>query len=159
MVKSRAIIWTLGSTAVMSACAGHSTVSTGDIDPVESTETAAPREFGIEDVNAVAVNANPSRAQLSSQAGPAVARTQILLGRARFSVGVIDGHAAKNTALALLWFQKTQNLPQTSMLDAATYDRLMSVAGLEVRSIANGEIPGRRSRVQSGLSLRPDATT
>ena len=129
MVKSRAIIWTLGSTAVMSACAGHSTVSTGDIDPVESTETAAPREFGIEDVNAVAVNANPSRAQLSSQAGPAVARTQILLGRARFSVGVIDGHAAKNTALALLWFQKTQNLPQTSMLDAATYDRLMSVAG------------------------------
>src|SRR5512141_1580342 len=128
-MKTRSILYVLGSSALITACAGHSTVSTGDIDPVESTETAAPREFGIEDVNAAAVNAAPTPAQLNTQAGPVVARAQILLDRARFSVGVIDGHAAKNTAVALLWFQKTQNLPQTSQLDAATYDRLMAVAG------------------------------
>ncbi|HUQ49064.1 MAG TPA: L,D-transpeptidase family protein [Gemmatimonadaceae bacterium] len=130
MVKSRNILWILGTVALHTACAGRSgNVSTGDIDPVESTETERPREFGIEDVNAAAVNANPTDAQLSSQAGPVIARAQILLSRARFSVGVIDGHAAKNTALALRWFQKSQNLPQTSVLDAATYDRLISVAG------------------------------
>jgi lipoprotein-anchoring transpeptidase ErfK/SrfK len=128
-MKTRLLVCILGSSAALTACAGHKTVSTGDIDPVEATETAAPREFGIEDVNAAAVNTAPTPAQLASQAGPVVARAQILLDRARFSVGVIDGHAAKNTALALLWFQKTQNLPQTSQLDQATYDRLMAVAG------------------------------
>jgi lipoprotein-anchoring transpeptidase ErfK/SrfK len=128
-MKTRLLVCILGSSAALTACAGHKTVSTGDIDPVEATETAAPREFGIEDVNAAAVNTAPTPAQLASQAGPVVARAQILLDRARFSVGVIDGHAAKNAALALLWFQKTQNLPQTSQLDQATYDRLMAVAG------------------------------
>ena len=114
----------------LAACAGHRAVSTGDIDPAESSQTApASENLGIDDVSASSVNAEPSTAQLASQAGPVVARAQILLDRARFSVGVIDGRAAKNTALALLWFQKTQNLPQTSVLDAATYERLKSVAG------------------------------
>lgn len=128
-MKTRSFFCILGSAVVVGGCAGRSGVSTGDIDPVEATETAAPREFGIEGVNADVVNATPTAAQLSLQSGPAIVRAQILLDRARFSVGVIDGHAAKNTALALLWFQKTQNLPQTSVLDAATYDRLMAVAG------------------------------
>jgi lipoprotein-anchoring transpeptidase ErfK/SrfK len=128
-MKTRSILCILGSAVTITACAGRSTVSTGDIDPVESTETAAPHEFSIEDVNAAAVNAAPSAAQLNSQAGPVVARAQILLDRARFSVGVIDGHAAKNTALAIFWFQKTHNLPATSILDSLTYDRLMAVTG------------------------------
>ncbi|MEO5904539.1 MAG: L,D-transpeptidase family protein, partial [Gemmatimonadaceae bacterium] len=103
---------------------------TGDIDPAESAETAALQEsLGIDDISAVSVNATPTTAQLSSAAGPVVARAQILLDRARFSVGVIDGRAAKNTTLAILWFQKAQNLPATSVLDALTYDRLLRVAG------------------------------
>jgi len=129
-VKARSIGLVLVSTIGIAACAGHNTVSTGDIDPVESTETAAAtQQLGIEDINAAAVNAAPIAAQLASQTGPAVVRAQILLDRARFSVGVIDGHAAKNTALAILWFQRTHDLPTTSALDSATYARLMSAAG------------------------------
>lgn len=128
-MKTRSFFYVLGSAFVVGGCAGRSGVSTGDIDPVEATETADPRGFGIEDVTADAVNATPTAPKFNSQSGPVIVRAQILLARARFSVGVIDGHAAKNTALALLWFQKTQNLPQTSVLDAATYDRLMAVAG------------------------------
>lgn len=128
-MKTRSVLCVLGSAVIVTACAGRSTVSTGDIDPAEATETAAPHESSIEDVNAAAVNAVPTAAQLSSQAGPVVARAQILLDRARFSVGVIDGHAAKNTALAIFWFQKTHNLPTTSILDSLTYDRLMTLVG------------------------------
>lgn len=127
-MNTRSILCILGA-ATIAACAGRGPVSTGDIDPVEATETAAPHEFGIEDVNAVAVNATPTTAQLKSQAGPVVTRAQILLDRARFSVGVIDGHAAKNTALAILWFQKTHGLPVTSELDSLTYERLTSLVG------------------------------
>ena len=114
----------------LTACAGHNAVSTGDIDPAESTETApSPQTLGIDDINAASLNASPTTAQLASPAGPVIARAQILLDRARFSVGVIDGRAAKNTSLALLWFQKTQNLPATSLLDSPTYDRLLAIAG------------------------------
>ena len=128
-MKPRSMI-VFASITILSACAGRTAVSTGDIDPVEATETSpAPQASGIDDISASSVNAEPSAAQLASQAGPAVARTQILLDRARFSVGVIDGRAAKNTLLAIQWFQKTQNLPQSGVLDAATYNRLMSVAG------------------------------
>ena len=58
-MKIRSTIIIVGITSAFTGCAGHSAVSTGDIDPVESAETAAPREFGIEDVNAAAVNARP----------------------------------------------------------------------------------------------------
>lgn len=129
-MTTRSFFCVLGSAFVVGGCAGRSTVSTGDIDPVESTETSAPApSYGMEAINAAAVNADPAAGTLGSADGPVVARAQILLNRARFSVGVIDGHAAKNTTLALLWFQRTQKLPQTSVLDAATYERLMSIAG------------------------------
>lgn len=58
-----------------------------------------------------------------------VTRTQILLDRVRFSVGVINGKAGKNTALALYWFQTSQGLATTSVLDSATYNRLVVIAG------------------------------
>ncbi len=75
-MKTRSILCILGSAMAIAACAGRSTVSTGDIDPVEPTETAAPHEFSIEDVNPVAVNATPTASQLNSQAGPVVARAR-----------------------------------------------------------------------------------
>lgn len=128
-MNARSVCW-LASAITFTGCAGHNAVSTGDIDPAESTETvAAPQPLGIDDISAASVNAKPTSAQLASPAGPFVARAQILLDRARFSVGVIDGRAAKNTSLALFWFQKTQNLPVTSVLDSLTYDRLMTLAG------------------------------
>lgn len=128
-MNARSVCW-LALAATCAACAGRNAVSTGDIDPAESTETAAaPQPLGIDDISAASVNTMPTSAQLASPSRPLVARAQILLDRARFSVGVIDGRAAKNTSLALFWFQKTQNLPATSVLDSVTYDRLMTIAG------------------------------
>jgi len=66
---------------------------------------------------------------LRSSAGPVVAHIQILLDRAHFSPGVIDGRANRNTELAVHWFQKSRNLRPTSVVDSATYAGLLAAAG------------------------------
>src|SRR5688500_10078236 len=109
---------------VASACAGRVAQPSGEIEPVET-----PRGLGIDDISVQSVNTEPEERSLDSSIGPVVTRTQILLNRARFSVGIIDGKASRNTALALSWFQRSQNLPATSVLDSATQNRLVAAAG------------------------------
>lgn len=55
---------------------------------------------------------------------PDVLRTQVLLGRALFSVGEIDGQNGSNTKKALRAFQAEHNLPATGELDEATVKEL-----------------------------------
>lgn len=94
--------------------------------------TSGPvRYLDFDDIAPDAVNASPTAEMLRYERGPVVVRAQILLDRAGFSVGVIDGHSGKNTELAIYWFQYSQRLPTTGVLDAETYNRLASVAGTD----------------------------
>lgn len=54
---------------------------------------------------------------------------QILLDRAGFSVGQIDGRQGGNTQKAISAFQQSQGLPVTGELDAGTQARLNEVTG------------------------------
>ena len=55
---------------------------------------------------------------------------QVLLDRARFSPGVIDGRWGQNTEKALYWLQFARGLPPTGVLDDATFAALeRSAAG------------------------------
>jgi lipoprotein-anchoring transpeptidase ErfK/SrfK len=54
---------------------------------------------------------------------------QILLDRARFSPGVIDGQWGKNTEKAVYWFQFAQGVQPTGEVDKATLDALVRAAG------------------------------
>jgi lipoprotein-anchoring transpeptidase ErfK/SrfK len=55
---------------------------------------------------------------------------QVLLDRARFSPGVIDGRWGQNTEKALYWLQFARGLPPTGVLDDATFAELeRSAAG------------------------------
>ena len=61
--------------------------------------------------------------------GPSVLYVQILLDRARFSPGVLDGKWGKNTEKAVAWFQDREGLPPTGIVDSATLARLRAQAG------------------------------
>ena len=61
---------------------------------------------------------------VDSGRGPQVLRAQILLDRARFSPGEIDGVFGSNTRRAIEGYQRQQGLPVTGAVDAATWAKL-----------------------------------
>ena len=62
-------------------------------------------------------------------AGPSVAKLQVLLDRAGFSPGEIDGRWGDNTELALTWFQKDAGLKPTGIANQETVRALAQPAG------------------------------
>lgn len=61
-------------------------------------------------------------------AGPSVAKVQVMLDRALFSPGIIDGRWGKNTEKAVYWFQSRHGLDRTGRVDRATLQRLIEAA-------------------------------
>ncbi|MDB4950014.1 MAG: murein L,D-transpeptidase [Gemmatimonadetes bacterium] len=62
-------------------------------------------------------------------AGPTMLRIQVLLDRALFSPGMMDGRWGKNTEHAVYWLQVREGLPPSGRVDSATYNRLLRLAG------------------------------
>jgi peptidoglycan hydrolase-like protein with peptidoglycan-binding domain len=62
-------------------------------------------------------------------AGPSILRLQILLDRAVFSPGIIDGRWGKNTEKAVYWLQERERLEATGVVDGPTFQRLADLAG------------------------------
>jgi lipoprotein-anchoring transpeptidase ErfK/SrfK len=80
---------------------------------------AAPRPLTLQDVNAAELSRPNGK---SSQA--ANIKVQVLLDRAGFSPGAIDGRESDNFQNALRGFQKKNALGETGKLDKATWDKL-----------------------------------
>ncbi len=60
---------------------------------------------------------------------PEIIRAQILLDRARFSPGIIDGFGGENTRQAVAAFEEANDLPVDGELDAQVFARLTQAAG------------------------------
>src|SRR5258705_4659481 len=71
--------------------------------------------------DASAINAPNQPDTVPGDKGSAVVRAQILLARAHFSCGEIDGHFGSNLRKALSAFQAERNLPPLGSLDAAAW--------------------------------------
>ena len=61
--------------------------------------------------------------------GPSVAKLQVLLDRAGFSPGEIDGRWGDNTELALVWFQRSAGFEPTTVANEQTVRALAQRAG------------------------------
>ncbi|MFL6200727.1 MAG: L,D-transpeptidase family protein [Thermoanaerobaculia bacterium] len=118
---------------------GQSPLTTGtEPPPPTGSEGSAaatpppPRRAGSESYEQIspdALRGNPALPLGEEGGGPSVLRTQILLDRARFSPGMIDGNWGKNTEKAVYWFQFAQGLNATGEVDQATWDALARSAG------------------------------
>lgn len=93
-------------------------LDTSGLAPVRSRERW-------EHITPTATNTAPSTLPLGGDvAGPSVLKVQVLLDRALFSPGMLDGHWGKNTAKAVYWLQKREGLRATGEVDSATFARL-----------------------------------
>jgi lipoprotein-anchoring transpeptidase ErfK/SrfK len=82
-----------------------------------------------EDITARSVNSGPVALPIAGDVtGPGVVRVQILLDRALFSPGVIDGRWGSNTEKAVYWLQEREGLAATGEVDEATWERLQRLA-------------------------------
>jgi lipoprotein-anchoring transpeptidase ErfK/SrfK len=61
--------------------------------------------------------------------GPSVLRMQVLLSRAFFSTGMMDGYWGRNIQTAVRFYQAREGLPATGVVDSATYLHLVRAAG------------------------------
>jgi lipoprotein-anchoring transpeptidase ErfK/SrfK len=62
-------------------------------------------------------------------AGPSVLRVQVLLDRAAFSPGIVDGRWGANTEKAVYWLQRREGLDASGEVDERTWERLQQLAG------------------------------
>lgn len=89
--------------------------------------TSAP--YGGSALSAEAVNAEPTADALARSEPAAVLRAQVLLDRAHFSSGVLNGQNSDNLATAVTFFQQANGLAPTGRLDSLTYAALVQRIG------------------------------
>jgi lipoprotein-anchoring transpeptidase ErfK/SrfK len=96
---------------------------------VTSPDTSTFKER-YKDITAEAVNTQKMTLPVGGRiSGPSVLRVQVLLDRARFSPGSIDGNFGGNTRKAVYWFQKQHGLKTTGVVDDKTFKKLVEKAG------------------------------
>jgi lipoprotein-anchoring transpeptidase ErfK/SrfK len=95
------------------------------------------RSLAPDDINAAEFNGGKNSEAVNIKA-------QVLLDRARFSPGVIDGHRGENFSNALRAFQEQNGLEASGQLDTPTWERLAQNAEPAVieYTIADADVKG-----------------
>jgi lipoprotein-anchoring transpeptidase ErfK/SrfK len=111
-------LWlTLGLCAVLLSPAGAAKRRKGSADRVSRPQPAT--------YDAAAINSPDHKDTLAAGAkGSAVVRVQVLLARAHFSCGEIDGSFGRNLERTVRAFQQARGLEPSGQLDSATWDAL-----------------------------------
>jgi lipoprotein-anchoring transpeptidase ErfK/SrfK len=88
---------------------------------LDTASAATPGGLSASSINAAAYAPN---AWSSPDRSPTLVRAQVLLDRAHFSPGVIDGRAGENVRQAIAAYEASVGLPADGVLDQAVFDKL-----------------------------------
>ena len=128
---------TLGGDALPSAAEvalGHHSGHWRSVAPVDTTGRATAQANTLETLDQIASDSTAWDASLhlplgGNVAGPSALKAQVLLNRAGFSPGVLNGQWTDSTERALAWFQSAAGLPPTGILNHTTLRALTTRAG------------------------------
>jgi peptidoglycan hydrolase-like protein with peptidoglycan-binding domain len=109
--------------------------------------STAPHAMAAETLNAATVNQAQVSPKSKAHKAPSalLLRTQVLLDRANFSPGVIDGKSGENARQAIAAFQKVRGLRADGKLDKETFAKLVetgSAPALIEYKIGEGDVKG-----------------
>src|SRR5687767_9554184 len=113
-----------------SAANGDTTAARAPAGSPGDTTPSGARNERWDDITPEAVNSGAIALPVYGDvAGASVVRVQLLLDRAVFTPGVIDGRWGRNTEKAVFWLQRREGLPATGRVDEQTWQRLTQLAG------------------------------
>lgn len=137
-----ATLFAAASLAALAAC-GPRTSTDSKPAPAPAARPVAVDPAPI--LAAPAIDAATFQAPAGAERSPDVIRAQVLLDRAHFSPGVIDGRAGENVRQAIAAYEASVGLPADGELDQAVFDRLTAADGAPVMTrytIAADDVAG-----------------
>ena len=120
--------------ALMVANAAHAARRGASHAARHGASHAATPALDAQAVNAAQFSAPSGKARARGPSPATVIKEEILLDRAGFSPGQIDGQAGTNDRKALAAFQGANGIKPSGRLDAATWDRLTATSSERSRS-------------------------
>jgi lipoprotein-anchoring transpeptidase ErfK/SrfK len=104
--------------------------TTGGVDSTGAPTDSARANESWQDISVEAINSGPALLPIGGDVqGPSVLRVQVLLDRALFSPGIIDGKWGRNAEKAVYWLQRREGLRASGHVDEQTWQRLLQLAG------------------------------